>query len=246
MASNISITAAPTAYQGGLLLAALADKEHRIPSDARGATIDLMHERQWLLQYRNDGTLLDLGTRHTPNTHFRLTHHGVKAAERFRERQNAKTVQPTPAEPATGTVPPPMVAHGPHLPEAAVYEPQDDDGRGYRDVVVLLGRPERDGLVKALSGRYGKTIRVPLADLQPLPELPPAAPGEATDWWTVTNRAGKEVAQVEAPTAKQAQAAAERIPEARLYSRREGGLSYRRLRSSEVQQSAAVAIASGA
>ncbi|MER5301398.1 hypothetical protein ABT039_18250 [Streptomyces lasiicapitis] len=129
----------------------------------------------------------------------------------------------------------PTAPYGPHLPEAAVYFPADDD-HGYRDVVLPQGTPHADGTITALSARLGKHIRVPVKALHPLPELPPLE-GEPTNWWRITDKAGRTVTQVQADNYAQAKHAAEQIPAAHRTARREGGLSYRRLRSTELSDS---------
>ncbi|MDH6629374.1 hypothetical protein M2271_007210 [Streptomyces sp. LBL] len=124
------------------------------------------------------------------------------------------------------------------LPETAVYVPQDDKdrGTGYRDVVLLKGAPDAEGKIQAISGRYnGKVIRVPLVDLQPIPELAAAPAGDLTDWWSVTDRTGAEVARIQGADDPSARAAAERHPKAGPVSRRENGVAVRRLRTSELE-----------
>jgi hypothetical protein len=115
---------------------------------------------------------------------------------------------------------------------AAVYVP--DPTEEYRDVVIVESGPDKDGKVAALSARHKKTIRVALDKLQPLPELPPLPAGEHTDWWAVTDKSGTEVARVQADGYDTAREAAEKVPAAREASIRDGGLSYRRLMSSEL------------
>ncbi|WP_030780685.1 hypothetical protein [Streptomyces sp. NRRL S-920] len=129
----------------------------------------------------------------------------------------------------------PATPYGPHLPEAAAYLPADDE-KGYRDVVLPTGTPHADGTITALSARLGKHIRIAIKDLHPLPELPPLE-GEPTTWWRVTNKAGQTITQVQADDYAEAKHAAEQVPAARRIARREGGLSYRRLRSTELSDS---------
>lgn len=224
MATSTSWNATPTDYQGKLLLAALVDSAHRIPSNAKGRTLDLMHARQWLLQFRSDDTHLDLGTRHTPGTHFRLTHHGVNAAKRFKDAQELHALA---QQFAPQTI--------------AVYRPEFDPNATAKKtaVVVVYSRPDRSGdRVKVNMYGIGEDptmLLVPLRSLEPLPDLPPQAEGDPTDWWTVTDRAGNEVTRVEATNYPRARTAAQKVPAAAAVSRREGGLSYRRLRSSELE-----------
>lgn len=116
---------------------------------------------------------------------------------------------------------------------AAVYVPEPTES--YRDVVIVKSRPDADGKVDAISGRYnGKNIRVPLDKLQQLPALTPAPEGKLTDWWGIFDREGNEVTQVEATGYEHARQEAEKDPKARAESLRAGGLVYRRLRTSEV------------
>ncbi|MFE0063262.1 hypothetical protein [Streptomyces sp. NPDC059003] len=72
--------ATPTDYQTRLLLAALADTQHRIPSDAKRRTLKIMADRQWVRPRRLaliEGGIAD----------WRLTHHGVNAANRAHTAQ---------------------------------------------------------------------------------------------------------------------------------------------------------------
>ncbi|MFE2184158.1 hypothetical protein [Streptomyces sp. NPDC059455] len=194
-----------TDYQARLLLAALADSQHRIPSDARARTLDIMRRNQWIRPRRLafvEGGVKD----------WRLTHHGVNAANRVRTAQLAKQY------PAGS---------------GAVYVPE---GATERDVVVVDSGPDKDGTVQVLSAKQGgKALRVALAALQPLPELAPEPEGEWTEWWTVMDRTGQEVARVEGGlTRTAAMKVVEADPVAGPVSRREGGVGLRRLRTSEL------------
>ena len=104
MAAKTDISTIPTDYQTQLLLAALADEEHRIPSDARGATLDIMYSRQWIKEYTADGRLASAVRNYPGFTHFRLTHHGVNAANKAKAQvptaQTAVPAEEYPANPA--------------------------------------------------------------------------------------------------------------------------------------------------
>ncbi|MFK0294281.1 hypothetical protein ACIQU6_27940 [Streptomyces sp. NPDC090442] len=126
----------------------------------------------------------------------------------------------------------PHTNHGPNLPEAALYLP-DPNNADYRDVVLPIGNPHPDGTVTAYSAREGHKIRVPLTELRPLPEVE-MQEGEPTDWWRITSKDGQTIAQVHAGDYTAARRAAEAIPAARAASRRDGGLFYRRLCSTEL------------
>ncbi|MET8717426.1 hypothetical protein ABZV52_30120 [Streptomyces sp. NPDC004735] len=97
MDSNTNI-ARPTPYQAKLLLAALADNEHRIPSDANGRTLDLFLGRRWVEEYTADGRLAAGVRDYSGFTHFRLSRSGVNTAKRaqahhdFRGPKKARTV----------------------------------------------------------------------------------------------------------------------------------------------------------
>jgi hypothetical protein len=58
--------------------------------------------------------------------------------------------------------------------------------------------------------------------------------GEATDTWTVTNKAQREIARVTGATIEAARAAASAIPEVTEWAQRDGGFAVRRLRTSEL------------
>ncbi|MER6616361.1 hypothetical protein [Streptomyces xantholiticus] len=198
----------PTDYQAHLLLAALDDSQRRIPSDAKSRTLQIMLKREWVQARRLTSTMafVEAGAKD-----YVLAHHGVNAANRARTAQLAKRYP---------------------VGSAAVFTPE---GATERDVVVVNSGPDKDGIVEVLSAKQGgKALRAPLAALEPLPELPPAPEGEPTDWWTVTNKAGLEVARVEADGYDSAQREAEKVLAARQASKRDGGLFYRRLRSSEL------------
>ncbi|MET7572033.1 hypothetical protein ABZT04_26540 [Streptomyces sp. NPDC005492] len=115
---------------------------------------------------------------------------------------------------------------------AAVYVPDPDED--YRDIVIIKSLPE-GATVEALSARHGKTIRVALDKLQPLPALPPAPEGELTDCWTITDAQGEEIARVQAQDDPAARKAAMRKGSVRAVVRREKGFAVRRLRSSELE-----------
>lgn len=81
----------------------------------------------------------------------------------------------------------------------------------------------------------GETVTAPLTEFEACPPLPPLG-GRPVDWWSVTNRAGAEVARVGGADREQARRAAERVPAARRVSRLEGGLSYRRLTDEQLTE----------
>ena len=58
---------------------------------------------------------------------------------------------------------------------------------------------------------------------------------EITDTWTVTNKAGQELARVDGATMTTARAAALEIPAVAESSASEGGFGLRRLRADELQ-----------
>ncbi|MEU6756064.1 hypothetical protein [Streptomyces sp. NPDC046685] len=277
MGTKTSVNTTPTDYQAGLLLAALDDEHHRIPSNANGRTLDLMCRRQWVREYTATGRIASTVRNYPGFTHFRLTHHGVNAAHRVRalrdwsfipgqfavlqdaaptvKARELVTVWGVPRRDGTVSVlvastqstryvpvhhlgPLPIGPDALSLPETAVYAPQDDTGTGYRDVVILKGTPDADGKIQAVSGRYnGKVIRVPLVDLQPIPELPPTPAGDLTDWCSVLDRDGAEIARVQGADEPSARAAAKRHPVAGPVARRENGVAIRRLRTSELSTS---------
>ncbi|MBF4138245.1 hypothetical protein [Streptomyces albidoflavus] len=114
--------------------------------------------------------------------------------------------------------------------EMAVCEAEGEP----RDVVLVKGGPAEDGTVEVDSARHQGERRVPLAALSPLPELPPEPEGKLTDWWAVFDRAGKEIARVQATMRVLSVEAAEAHPVAGPVYRREGGVATRRLRTSEL------------
>ncbi|MET9776088.1 hypothetical protein ABZ023_17840 [Streptomyces sp. NPDC006367] len=127
-----------------------------------------------------------------------------------------------------------ILAHPPvrfPVDTAAVYVP--DPAEDYRDVVIIRSLPA-GSTVEALSARHGKTIRVALDKLQPLPELAPAPEGEITDWWTITDAQGQEITRVQASDNPRARKAAMREARVRAVVRRDKGFAVRRLRSSEL------------
>ncbi|MFF9901322.1 hypothetical protein [Streptomyces longispororuber] len=113
----------------------------------------------------------------------------------------------------------------------AVFTPE---GATERDVVVVDSGPDKDGTVEVLSARQRQVIRVPLAALEELPELPPEPEGEITDWWTITDARGAELARVEAVDDPGARAAAGRHAAVVAAVRRDKGFAVRRLRASEL------------
>lgn len=50
--TNTSAKATPSPYQRQLLIAALQDQAHRLPTDANSATLDLMRSWRWPLRKR--------------------------------------------------------------------------------------------------------------------------------------------------------------------------------------------------
>ncbi|MEU6290395.1 hypothetical protein K388_05832 [Streptomyces sp. KhCrAH-43] len=212
-ATNIT----PSPYQTELLLAALKDRAHRLPSDAKAATLDLMLRRQWIREHRADGRLLGTGTEPTRPagpTHFRLSHAGVRTAKSHQWIQLTRTH-------TIGTI--------------AAYHPAR--AKRHQDIVAVQSRPDSDGHVKVLSGRLRRLITVALTDLRP---APPAAlaPGELTDTWAVMDQDGTWLLLVEGTTysaaRRAARHAAAHAPEAKSRSLRGVDFLYRRLRSSEI------------
>ncbi|MFF1680719.1 hypothetical protein ACFVYG_32365 [Streptomyces sp. NPDC058256] len=114
----------------------------------------------------------------------------------------------------------------------AVYVPEE--GEEHRDIVVVLSEPDADSTVEVHSVKHNRPIRVPLAMLWPLPE-PPAEPGgELTDWWTVTDAEGAELARVQAEDDPRARNVAMRDATVVAACRRDKGFAVRRLRTSEL------------
>ncbi|WP_326724723.1 hypothetical protein OHT59_40665 [Streptomyces sp. NBC_00243] len=115
----------------------------------------------------------------------------------------------------------------------AVYVPEE--GESYRDVVIVKSEPDANGNVDVISSRRnGETIRVALDRLQPLPELPPDPEGELTDWWTITDAQGNEIARAQGEDDPGARTAAMRQKSVRAAARRDKGFAVRRLRTSEL------------
>jgi hypothetical protein len=114
----------------------------------------------------------------------------------------------------------------------AVYVPEE--GEEHRDIVVVLSEPDTDSMVEAHSVKHSKPIRVPLAMLRPLPELPPEPEGELTDWWTATDAEGAELARVKAKDDPRARNVAMRDATVVAACRRDKGFALRRLRTSEL------------
>ncbi|MFB6629937.1 hypothetical protein ACFCWY_08585 [Streptomyces sp. NPDC056362] len=136
--------------------------------------------------------------------------------------------QPEPPAPAEETAPAAPFTVG----SALLYLPEDG---AERDVVLLNSDPDEDGTVEVLSvSQGGAELRVPLARLEELPKLPPAAEGDPTDYWTVTDDKGQEVTLVRAETMEGARAEVEKDPQAAAVAKRLGGLFYRRVRTSEL------------
>ncbi|PSJ29814.1 hypothetical protein B7P34_04700 [Streptosporangium nondiastaticum] len=73
------------------------------------------------------------------------------------------------------------------------------------------------------------TVEAPVAEDQEQPKR-----DEPSDTWTITNRAGVEIARVEGATAEDMTQAAEALPKVRATIRREGGFTRRRLWVSEL------------
>lgn len=114
----------------------------------------------------------------------------------------------------------------------ALYVP--DHSSLYRDVVIVKSLPAEDGTVDAISARHhGKTIRVMEPLLQPLPAFPDAPAGDVTDWWSVIDKSGQEIARVQADTDPQARRRALGDGAVRAVNRRENGFAVRRLFTSE-------------
>ncbi|MFE1784222.1 hypothetical protein ACFW9F_16970 [Streptomyces sp. NPDC059506] len=115
----------------------------------------------------------------------------------------------------------------------AVYVPEE--GEEQRDIVIVMSEPDADNTVTAHSVKHNGSIRVPLTTLQPLPELPPEPEGEVTEWWTVTDAGGVELARVQAPDDPRARKVALRDSKVAAASRRDNGFALRRLLSSELE-----------
>ncbi|MEW1761632.1 hypothetical protein AB0393_34680 [Streptomyces cyaneofuscatus] len=110
----------------------------------------------------------------------------------------------------------------------------EEGGEAQRDVVVVMSEPDRDGTVQVHSARHNAPLRVPLAGLQPAPELPPEPEGEITDWWTITDADGVELTRVEAADDPGARKAALRNRHVIAASHRDNGFAVRPLRTSEL------------
>ncbi|MFI6277997.1 hypothetical protein [Streptomyces sp. NPDC050988] len=208
--TDISTTATPSPYQRELLIAALQDHTNRMPTDAKGTTIDLMRRRQWIREHRADGRLLGTGTGYTGLTHFRLSHLGIRTAKKYQRIQLTRTH-------TIGTV--------------AAYQP--DRTKRYQDIVAIQSRPDRDGNLLALSGQHRKLITVALTDLRPAPPAA-VAPGELTNTWAVMDQRGTWLLIVEGDTHSAARRAAAKSPDTKARSLRVGRFLYRRLRSTEI------------
>ncbi|MFI5990342.1 hypothetical protein ACIBAC_00610 [Streptomyces sp. NPDC051362] len=197
-----------TDYQTRLLLAALDESQHRIPSDAKTRTLQIMLKREWIQARRLTSTLADV---ESGATEYVLTHHGVNAANRERTAQLAKLYP---------------------VATPAVYVPEE--GEEHRDIVVVMSEPAADGTVEVHSVKRNGPVRVPLAGLQQLPPLPPEPEGEITDWWVITDAEGAELARVEAEDDPGARKAAMRHASVVAAVRRDKGFAVRRLRTSEL------------
>lgn len=141
--TRAALDATPTDYQARLLLAALDDSQHRVPSDAKTRTLDIMDLRQWVRPVLRDrsGPSIPSNVRH-----WTLTHHGVNAANRARTAQLAEKYP---------------------VATAAVYVPKE--GEEHRDIVVVMSEPAADGTVEAHSVKHSGPVRVPLTGLRELP-----------------------------------------------------------------------------
>ncbi|MFF3787128.1 hypothetical protein [Streptomyces sp. NPDC001933] len=199
----------PTDYQAGLLIAALADSQHRIPSDARGRTLDIMRTgREWIRARRLTSTTAAVKS---GAKDYVLTHHGVNVANRARTAQLAQKYP---------------------VGSPAFFTPE---GATERDVVVVNSGPDKNGTVEVLSAKQrGKALRAPLTALEELPKLPPEPAGEITDWWTITDSEGVELTRVEAEDDPRARKAAMRHAAVVAAARRDKGFAIRRLRTSEL------------
>ncbi|MFK0159074.1 hypothetical protein ACIQVK_44270 [Streptomyces sp. NPDC090493] len=201
--------ATPTDYQARLLLAALDDSQHRIPSDAKKRTLEIMSGRhEWVRARRLTSTLAAV---ESDATEYVLTHHGVNAANRARTAQLAALYP---------------------VATPAVYVPEE--GEEHRDIVVVMSKPAADGTVEVHSVKHGGPVRVPLAGLRELPPLPPEPEGELTDWWVITDAEGSELARVEAEDDPGARKVAMRHGSVVAAVRRDKGFAVRRLRTSEL------------
>ncbi|MCQ1580401.1 hypothetical protein [Streptomyces parvus] len=208
--TDISANATRSPYQRELLITALEDSAHRLPTDAKSTTLDLMRRRQWIREHRADGRLLGTGTSCTGPTHFRLSPLGVRTAKKYQRAQLTRTH-------TIGTV--------------AAYRPERT--KRHQDIVTIQSRPDPDGNVKAFSGQHRQLITVALTDLQPTPPAA-VAPGELTNTWAVMNQHGNWLLIVEGDTFSAARRAAAQAPEVKARSLRIGEFFYRRLRSSEI------------
>lgn len=103
MGTKTGIETVPSAYQAGLLLAALADDRRRIPSDAKGRTLDIMLSRQWVREYTADGRRAAAVPNYPGFTHFRLTHHGINAARKVKAQREAAEAPQATKEPQPRT-----------------------------------------------------------------------------------------------------------------------------------------------
>ncbi|MFD9190321.1 hypothetical protein ACFWCA_19085 [Streptomyces phaeochromogenes] len=89
MATKTGISTVPTKPQANLLIAALGAENHRVPSTATGRTLDIMLRRQWVKEYTANGRLASTVRDYPGFTHFRLTHHGVNAANKAKAQKQA-------------------------------------------------------------------------------------------------------------------------------------------------------------
>ncbi|WP_440580911.1 hypothetical protein [Streptomyces sp. PT19] len=201
-----------TDYEARLLLAALDDTQHRIPSDAKTRTLNIMRLRHWARPVLRDrsGSSIPSNVRH-----WTLTHHGVNAANRARTAQLAE-----------------------QFPVAAAAVHVSEEGEAHRDIVVVMSEPAVDGTVEVHSVKHKGPVRVPLTQLRELPPLPPQPEGDITDWWLITDAEGKELARVEAPDDPGARTAAMRHARVRAAVRRDKGFAVRRMYTSELSSPA--------
>ena len=199
---------AATDYQARLLIAALDDSQHCIPSAAKARTLEIMHGREGIRARRATSTLaaVESGAKD-----YVLTHHGVNAANRARTAQLAERYP---------------------VATVAVYVPEE--GEENRDIVVVTSEPSTDGTVQVHSVKQNGPIRVPLAMLRQLPPLPPEPEGEITGWWVITDVEGVELARVEAEDDPGARKAAMRHASVVAAARRDKGFAVRRLYTSEL------------
>lgn len=235
----------PTDRQADLLIAALDAENHRIPSAAKGRTLDLMYARQWVKEYAFDGRLAGPARRagYQGFTHFRLTHHGVNAAKKARAARAAQAEKGPRVINVEGIG---WTCEEPGKKWAAEYE-------GVRFELERRTRNVADechdtGWYLYGGGHFGEymaarfkeaaTEAFPIVcpkDGHPAPaeQLPETAPAAPVDWWSVKDRDGREITQVEATSYDRAVQVADQDPKVRAASPGAGGLVYMRLESIE-------------